>query len=193
MIKNKVITDWAKWWEEQSKKSCTVGKTCKLSTVVNEAYELYKDAWKDSHGVTVKQQESLYRAYCERKKDDDRFARVYPTFERFEQTIGYNGAVYATKTEFRHNEFLDEDYIMELLDDLTVQNSDGTEVLLFDVYVNNIKDGQITFNEVKNGVLQKNRYTVKESISYDYDELFAKNPTPKEVEEEEELEAILGL
>lgn len=86
-------------------------------------YDLYKLKWKEEH-CTYEQIKELTIDYHLYTDDYDEF-----TYEDYLNEFGYNGELYADFYEFETNEYLDEEYMKNLLRD----NIDIYEKYLQDV------------------------------------------------------------
>ena len=75
-------------------------------------YELYKLDWKHSHGITKDMEMDSIKDYYEGLVDSD---SDY-TYGDYIEEFGYNGEVYSSFSEFCDTEYLDEEYMRELLD-----------------------------------------------------------------------------
>ncbi len=86
------------------------------------AYELYKDDWKRTHGITQEMEIEAYSSYlCERNESaefvSDVQAMLDYSFDDYIVDNGYsNGIAYVCKEEFLQHEYMDPDYMNSLLD-----------------------------------------------------------------------------
>lgn len=76
-------------------------------------YEFYKYQWKQENGITAEDDKALLQEYY----SDVTFDRDAYTFEDYLNDVGYNGSLYACFGEFCENEYLDDDYMQNLLND----------------------------------------------------------------------------
>lgn len=76
-------------------------------------YELYKIDWKHSHGITYQMEMDEIKNYY---SDFQNSVSNY-TFDDYINDYGYAGMLYVCFDEFCENEYLDETYMCELLDD----------------------------------------------------------------------------
>jgi hypothetical protein len=74
-------------------------------------YELYKIDWKHSHGITKDREMDSLKNYFEDVVFDDEYS-----YESYLEDFGYEGQLYVCFDEFYDNEFQDEEYMCELLD-----------------------------------------------------------------------------
>lgn len=81
-------------------------------------YELYKIDWKLSHNITAEREMEAIQDYFVGLVDA---YTEYP-YEDYLEEFGYNGELYVCFEEFCEAEYLDEDYIINLLghDDLII-------------------------------------------------------------------------
>lgn len=77
-------------------------------------YELYKVDWKQSHMITAKREMDAIKGYYESLKDMDESEYTY---DNYLEEFGYGGELYACYEEFFENEYEDESYICNLLND----------------------------------------------------------------------------
>ena len=77
------------------------------------AYELYKGDWKVHHGIFRQQKVDALKAYYRYCQEAEQTC----TFEEWLGEFGYNGELFACKEEFLANEYLDESYVKQLLND----------------------------------------------------------------------------
>lgn len=102
-----------------------------LNYIEELSYDLYAVEWVDSHIDIKTKQKVIKEAYKEYTflncTDTIAFCMfLYTHLHKY----GYNGSLYASKEEFLDNEFQDEQYMHDLLDDEK----------LFDVYLYYIKN-----------------------------------------------------
>ena len=81
-------------------------------------YELYKIDWKCSHMITKDMEMDNLKNYYDCLIDDD---SEY-TYDDFLEEFGYDGELCVRYDEFLDNEYLEEDYIKELLDNEKLYN-----------------------------------------------------------------------
>ena len=81
------------------------------------AYELYKQDWVDTHAIREERLDALrnYYAYVEEESREGEVG--IDSFEEWIYDNGYSGRIYACYEEFCECEYLDSDYITELLSD----------------------------------------------------------------------------
>lgn len=81
------------------------------------AYELYKQDWIDNH-VTPKMSLDAIKNYYEAKQEciDDGYPMSY-SFDEWLEIEGYCGFLYVCYDEFCETEYLDKEYMVDLLDD----------------------------------------------------------------------------
>ena len=89
-------------------------------------YELYKVDWKHSHMITAEREMDSIKDYYEGLVDGD----TEYTYNDYLEEFGYNGELYVCYEEFLDAEYLDEDYICNLLDNRN----------LIDMYRKDIKE-----------------------------------------------------
>lgn len=78
-------------------------------------YELYKIDWKTQH-ITPEIEMKSYKDFY---KEDDNFFH----YRKYVENVGYsNGECYVSFSEFMNNEYLDEEYMKELLNDDELYN-----------------------------------------------------------------------
>jgi len=75
-------------------------------------YELYKVDWKHSHMITKEREMDSLKIYYEGLVDDD----TEYTYNDYLEEFGYDGELYVCYEEFLENEYLEKDYMKELLD-----------------------------------------------------------------------------
>lgn len=75
-------------------------------------YELYKINWKYHHMITIEREMDSIKDYYENLVDDD----TEYTYNDYLEEFGYNGELYVCYEEFLENEYLEKDYMEELLD-----------------------------------------------------------------------------
>ena len=73
------------------------------------AYELYKEDWKKEHGITREKEMTNIRDYYEVAYDGY-------LYEDYVFEYGYSGELYVCFDEFLDNEYQDEKYMCDLLD-----------------------------------------------------------------------------
>ena len=78
-------------------------------------YELYKVDWKYSHITKDIEMDNMKNFYEDIIEKDIDVLNDY-SYEDCVYEFGYNGEVYADYDEFLDNEYQEEDYIKELLD-----------------------------------------------------------------------------
>ena len=83
-------------------------------------YELYKIDWKYSH-ITKYTEMYNIKNYYECLITDDIDSKEY-TYNDYLEEVGYDGELYVCYDEFLDNEYLEEDYIKELLDNEKLYN-----------------------------------------------------------------------
>ena len=88
----------------------------RVTTIENMAYKLYREKWILDH-VSNEERLLVSRFYHKKAFSDSEFHKDYPTLESYEQEVGFSGGVYASKEEFLANEFLDIDFMADLLDE----------------------------------------------------------------------------
>lgn len=77
-------------------------------------YELYKIDWKNSHGITYQMEMDEVKNFYMHFESHD----IYDSFKDYLFECGYvEGIIYVCFDEFCENEYLDETYMCELLDD----------------------------------------------------------------------------
>ena len=74
-------------------------------------YELYKIAWKRSHGVTPTKEMETVKTYFKDLANNE----VDCTYNEYIEEFGYNGELYVCYDEFCDNEYLDDEYMCCLL------------------------------------------------------------------------------
>lgn len=77
-------------------------------------YELYKVDWKRSHNITAEKEMEAIRDYFFGLVD----AYDVYTYEDYLNDFGYDGELYVCYEEFLENEYQDEEYMREILDDV---------------------------------------------------------------------------
>ena len=77
-------------------------------------YELYKADWKHSNMITKDREMDSIKDYYECLITDDIDNKEY-TYNDYLEEVGYDGELYVCYEEFLDNEYLEEDYIKELL------------------------------------------------------------------------------
>lgn len=81
-------------------------------------YELYKIDWKYSHMITKDTEMDNIKNYYDGLIDDD---SEY-TYDDYLEEFGYDGELYVCYDEFLDNEYFEEDYMKELLDNEKLYN-----------------------------------------------------------------------
>ena len=81
-------------------------------------YELYKIDWKYSHMITKYMEMDNIKNYYDCLIDDD---SEY-TYDDYLEEFGYDGELCVRYDEFLDNEYLEEDYIKQLLDNEKLYN-----------------------------------------------------------------------
>ena len=81
-------------------------------------YELYKIDWKYSHMITKDMEMDNIKNYYDCLIDED----YEYTYDDYLEEFGYDGELYVCYDEFLDNEYLEEDYIKELLDNEKLYN-----------------------------------------------------------------------
>jgi len=80
-----------------------------------DIYLLYKQDWKDQHGISKELEQKVFADYCNYIKEENLSSNDY-SFEDYLFEFGFNnGEMYASYEEFLRNEFRDEAYITSLL------------------------------------------------------------------------------
>lgn len=80
------------------------------------AYELYKQDWIDTH-TTKEERLNVLRGYHIYRQDCIEEDFEIDSFEEWIWEIGYVDGIYVCYDEFLDNEYLEKDYIKELLND----------------------------------------------------------------------------
>lgn len=141
----------------------------RLSMLERMCYDIYKEDWLLNHvrDSEVKDAMAEYYGKCTR---DRKFRLEYPTFDSYIEEIGYSDGIYVSKAEFCQNEFLNGDFMAELLEDY---------VDLYDAWCNNGELlNKIAFEAdeydyatglLDNGISERNRFKDYDS-DYEYSE-----------------------
>lgn len=87
----------------------------RTTQIENKSYEIYIRRWTNDH-VPKDEQLAKYKEYCNLSISDTEFRKTYPTYESYVEDTGYKAGIYISKEEFLANEFLDIDYMAELLE-----------------------------------------------------------------------------
>ena len=86
-----------------------------LKVIPQKAYLLYKQDWKDQHGISKELEQKVFADYCNYIKEEDLSSNDY-SFEDYLFEFGFNnGEMYASYEEFLRNEFRNKTYINALL------------------------------------------------------------------------------
>lgn len=95
------------------------------NTIARFCYDLYVLDWKKDHNITIDDEIASKKEFLEEYIDDfgkgeALFSYEYGIFSyeygKYLFENGYNGEMYVSYTEFLDNEYLDEDYMLMLLD-----------------------------------------------------------------------------
>lgn len=100
----------------------------KIKNISELCYELYKLDWKHSHMITKEIEMDSLKDYFKGTCSFDECS-----FAEYLEEFGYDGEIYACYEEFRDNEYLDKEYITELLD-----NDELIEIYYQDINAHNI-------------------------------------------------------
>ena len=112
-------------------------------------YELYKIDWKYSHNITNEIEMYSIKNYYNFLISENFDSTVY-TFDDYIEHYGYNEELYVCYEEFLSNEYLEEDYIKDLLDD-------GE---LFEIYLKDLEEKNDVDNDIKNQHNDKDIVTI---------------------------------
>lgn len=85
-----------------------------------EAYRLYQLDWMKSHGYSVRDLAmAVINSHNDRSDPEDADAAKpdASAYDTWEYEDGFNGEIWACKEEFLESEYLDSDYMAELLTD----------------------------------------------------------------------------
>ncbi len=79
-------------------------------------YELYKEDWKILHNITGEVEQRYLIDYYLDLYDYSKYS-----YKDYIEEYGYNGELYACYDEFLDNEYLEEEYILSLLQNKILQ------------------------------------------------------------------------
>ncbi len=99
----------------------------RVNTIENLAYKIYREKWVLEH-VPKDEQLAVLRYYNKQAFADSEFRKTFPAFETYEQETGYSTGIYVCKAEFLENEFLDVEFMADLLEE---------DLRLFDAWAEN--------------------------------------------------------
>ncbi len=109
----------------------------KLSSIKNACYDIFRVKWIDEHVPSDVRMKTFldYRA----KTVDLEFKKDYPKFSAYLMEFGYGEyGIYPSKEEFLDNEFLDGNYMAELLED---------HIDIYDSYCSRHEGVEVTYRE----------------------------------------------
>ena len=79
-------------------------------------YDLYKVIWKQSHMITLARELDSIKKYYEFLTEENIDGNLY-TYDDYIEEFGYNGELYVCYEEFLKTEYLEDDFICDLLGD----------------------------------------------------------------------------